>query len=505
MIITIAEKVLIMKVLFIFFITFLSALNCSYADIDKDARDIVDKWFVDHDLIDDKCRVTDDTLQMCAHSDDDPYQLVKCDVFSWDSDTKWGDTPNKSPNNRAFAMYVARQITENGALFCPTIVSSERGDTSKQAQNTRAVVKFYTVGDYDGKCFWLYYNGKQPATNPSGEFTNSFLDERNKKVGTTIIAYQKSDADNISSFVPMMNLEDEPCLNNGTVKKVQRAVVLAITRSDKTQHQNGAFVQPVQIRGDRWSQKETYNSTEKKRWYFDPRVSAVRENAEMLFCKHGYVPVNGKCIVLCEESKCRDSDDKCQKVTNKLGRNAHGACEECVGTQSWDSGQMKCVDLTCADNQIAHSGKCINKCPAGQGYNGGYTGDCIACPTSDRGGVGFDGICKKCGANEVYNAEVQSCVELNCDLGQRALNGKCVSECPVGYGFRSDINNECIPCNNDIKRGVTADGICDTCSEDKIFDVAKEECVSAKKITQSKMKACWDKEDFEKCVKGTQQ
>ena len=493
---TIAEKVLIMKVLFIFFITFLSALNCSYADVDDGAAKIVNGWFADHKLIYESNRCVSKTDTSLLYPSGQNYN-------GWEVHSEAYGEPEWRPVRDGYTMYIAHEIKEHGARFCPTIVFGDRQNNDKKVQNTVPVVKFYTKDEWIRKCFWLYNGVEQSG---SGDYTNP------------VSAYNKSKDNSFYSIeknIPMMNKGDIKC-NLST--KQEREVVLAITESDEVEEDikidaentkkikiiTSAKVQPVQIVAHRWEDKYNFkkptDTTDNYQevWRISPVVTAVRENAEMLFCQHGYVPVDGECIELCEESECRDSSG-CQKVTKTLGRDAHGACVKCDG-KSWDSGQMKCVDLTCTDNQIMHSGECKDKCPAGQGYNAHYTGGCIACLTGDRGGVGFDGRCKKCEYNEVYNAEVQSCVKLNCDLGQRALNGKCVSECPVGYGFRSATNNECVPCDNDIKSGVIPNGLCITCSEDEMFDVSAKGCVTAKKITKSEMKSCWNQTNFENCV-----
>lgn len=294
-------------------------------------------------------------------------------------------------------MMVARDLNENGAYFCPTIITCDRnrwemGQTSDKKPYWTIYKELSNVSSSD--CIWLCKSGYsgvgcQERTN---NVCNPTKISRSKWDDESF--YMKGNVKDVEDVVAMFaQSEKASCVRyvSGVwPSPMEHDMILAISRWTESGH--GVWVSPFVARADFYS----------TRYSNGPGTAfTYRVGHETLLCMPGYEPnfQNDDCIPV-DETVCN--------VTAAIegGTTCDRKKEQYVSFDAFDSSTM---EMHYFDADSCYGVLCSQ---AGYGFNP-QTGvaECIDCGLTDiRNGIDNYGRCIRCNTGQIFNSATGKCV-----------------------------------------------------------------------------------------------
>ena len=294
-------------------------------------------------------------------------------------------------------MMVARDLNENGAYFCPTIITCDRnrwemGQTSDKKPYWTIYKELSNVSSSD--CIWLCKSGYsgvgcQERTN---NVCNPTKISRSKWDDESF--YMKGNVKDVEDVVAMFaQSEKASCVRyvSGVwPSPMEHDMILAISRWTESGH--GVWVSPFVARADFYS----------TRYSNGPGTAfTYRVGHETLLCMEGYEPnfTNTDCVAidsdLCEIVQAVNSGTTCQ--TSKGYRDFGDYDPETMETHFFEDGDKGCWGMLCTT--------------PGYGFDPGASrATCVDCGVSDlRNGIDKYGNCVRCDVGEIFDSATGTC------------------------------------------------------------------------------------------------
>lgn len=271
-------------------------------------------------------------------------------------------------------MMIARTITKDYAIFCPTQVNGRRNTDNGTVDNYYSV----TTGDGENKCVKLYRNYTNMSANASetvcdGQslFRNNYSD----------IGIADGTVGNIRDTIPGFEWDKHDKCKN-VYGSLQHDIVLGIVDWTLTGH--GAFVQPIQVSGVRDDFGKA-SWADAKAWV---RLTPAKDSKRILACKIGY--------------RANADNTNCEPIDPSI----------CITTQADQLGMLCKIynknDYKQSQHRLEYDEK--NNCymlrcrQAGYAFDMGGTSECHECVTDWRQGINPEtGECVKCGDGELFS------------------------------------------------------------------------------------------------------
>ena len=276
---------------------------------------------------------------------------------------------NENSDEGVMLMMIARKITENGAMFCPTQVESR----NKKRSNAWTQYRDLTGGD-ESKCVWLCKDGWMGPTCDTvvTDDADCIIPTEKTLKATNFDNYSiVKNGTNIENDIPTFDwAQTDKCGHNKGTD--EHDSFLAIKSWEPKGH--GAFVRQFVVRADRTNWPD---------WDSVTAIYPVSNTADILVCQSGYKPNSMK--TECEAIQLA-SCTKAEQV-EKLGADAAVYDEE---EHVIEQGEDGSVELSCRE--------------VGYGFAPG-TKNCVLCDTTPMfSGKSDSGECVTCPKGTFFNA-----------------------------------------------------------------------------------------------------
>lgn len=320
---------------------------------------------------------------------------------------------------RGFSMLIARELNENGAYLCPTIIGGDKSggwEWSKVGWDKPYITRYYEVSSSASKnCFWLCksgYSGEGCQETTVSSCNLNTVKQANFDGEEFSVQNSVRDVeDSVAMFVAghKERCEGKSCRSVRCSPR-EHDMVLGVIGWLPSEH--GVKVQPFIVRAGYdpskvQKQNNSSNSTCKggyKGWNYGPgRVVAYAVGTQTLLCASGYEPNfnNSDCIPvdesLCAVTEAMESDKTCN------AKNASYA--------SLDAFDSSTMELHYFDTDGCQGIICSQ---AGYGFdpNNIVRPTCIDCGMDDdvRNGIDKYGRCVRCDVGQIFNRMSSKCV-----------------------------------------------------------------------------------------------
>lgn len=351
-----------------------------------------------------------------------------CGVYGAENDYPEGDmcnlwySPcrvNESKYVHGYSMLIARELNENGAYFCPTVVGSNKkgGWELSKTGDDKPYVTIYreTAAVNAQSCFWVCKSGfhgdgcQETTANLCDTKSISRADWDDEKY--EIVKASQNVEDEVAMFANATDECGATCRSTGCSPR-EHDIVLAV--SDWLTDGHGVKVQPfvimasydpgkVRIRNKKYSNRsDACRSGNYRGWNYGPgRVTVYAVGTPTILCKTGYRPnfQNDDCIPV-DETVCN--------VTAAIegGTTCDSKNEQYASFDAFDSSTM---EMHYFDADSCYGVLCSQ---AGYGFNP-QTGvaECIDCGLTDiRNGIDNYGRCVRCNTGQIFNSATGKCV-----------------------------------------------------------------------------------------------
>ncbi len=382
--------------------------------------------------------------------------------------------------------YVAREINQNGAKFCKTIVTGKRGGCNANTHTTY----FEPTGDAD--CFWLCKHGyfgdgcsARVAYGTSPKLTTQQFGAKKTKSGVVAMAAnKKKDNTNIEDNIPMFQYGKYiKCFNANT--ETERYIDLKNWAHKNKQEHDIVLALKTVI-----ETSTTITGTTVPALKMQVQPLVVRAGSTVMCAEKG----NDRAMAMVEfagvaTNVCpSDYDNYCAST------NSAGICTN-----------LLCVDPT-AKSKVEQEKKQQQTENRLKNMCAGYTRDSY-----------------KPGVHELYYVNRTSLEEIDPQPDENATvnwGDVCVKyKCTASKAFKADWQTSgdmgCYECTGEVMRfGVDNQGVCQQCVKGEIFDSNTKKCETAKVFSKNDMrfgvgnapsadleKQCWikDNPDCYKC------
>ena len=330
---------------------------------------------------------------------------------------------------RGFSMLIARELNENGAYFCPTIIGGDkkRWELSRTGWNQPYWTIYKEVAVVDvNSCFWVckagfYGDGCQQTTST----TCNLQTISKENWSNDAFAIRKASRDVESEVAMFYQSVKDACGNkcrSVTCSPYEHDMVLGVVGWLPGKH--GVKAQPFVIRGGfdpgavtRYAEGGYTRSGIFKGWNYGPgRVVAYAVGTPTLLCRNGYEPnfTNTDCVPidsdLCEVTEAANSGNTCG---DKYG--------EFYDLDDFNAETMK-LHFFESEPAYSSSGKHVATvhyncwgilCTTpGYGFDPNVSrATCVDCGVSDpRNGVNWFGKCVRCDVGEIFDSATGTCL-----------------------------------------------------------------------------------------------
>ena len=333
---------------------------------------------------------------------------------------------------RGFTMLIARELNENGAYFCPTVIgtSKKRWELSRTGWGQPYWTVYYEVpgsGSGVNGCFWVCkdgYHGDRCQSTETDTCNTAKITRDNWGVAYgTQNSGRTSDSDDEDGFAirkATRGVESEVAMFYEGVKDAcgnkcrgvrcspyEHDMVLAVV--DWLPGQHGVKVQPFVIRGGfdpekntEWGSKGGVDSTGGNCWGWNcgpgRGVAYAVGSTQTILCRTGYEPnfTNTDCVAV--------DPDVCDVLE---AINDGTTCSTSDGYHDFGEYDPETMEMHFFDDCWGYLCK-----TTGYGFDPGASrATCVDCGVSDlRNGIDKYGNCVRCDVGKIFDSTTGTCV-----------------------------------------------------------------------------------------------
>ena len=329
---------------------------------------------------------------------------------------------------RGFTMLIARELNENGAYFCPTVIgtSKKRWELSRTGWNQPYWTVYYEVpgsGSGVNGCFWVCkdgYHGDRCQSTETDTCNTAKITRDNWGVAYSGTSSDADDEDGFAIKKATRGVESEVAMFYEGVKDAcgnkcrgvrcspyEHDMVLAVV--DWLPGQHGVKVQPFVIRGGfdpekntEWGSKGGVDSTGGNCWGWNcgpgRGVAYAVGSTQTILCRTGYEPnfTNTDCVAV--------DPDVCDVLE---AINDGTTCSTSDGYHDFGEYDPETMEMHFFDDCWGYLCK-----TTGYGFDPGASrATCVDCGVSDmRNGIDKYGNCVRCDVGKIFNSTTGTCV-----------------------------------------------------------------------------------------------